>query len=302
MKFEKHDDLFSFNRTMMEDDYNDGQQLVIKDKRKAGNHEFNTAVKVGEQKDASYKLAVEEKIKSTFTELGGIKLETKFKNNGTVSWESQWNTLKQFGGLENVGLWNSGEVANGGALKPMDMGIEFTNAELLMKTTLSTEKDPKLLFNASYRVCSTATVAAVLKGNLLDISNNNTFGIGYASAFKDTGLQWGASFKASMLARSMKNYQYDFYFNHESGDNTVGAHINYDHDKKVWGSKLGMKLKQADHTWKARVHNTGLMRLALQWQLHQAAKATLNTSVNLKDVPAGSISSLPLNLTLEMKY
>jgi len=95
---------------------------------------------------------------------------------------------------------------------------------------------------------------------------------------------------------------FDFYFNHEAGKNTVGAHVNYNQDSKKFSTALGLEMKHDDHTWRFRFHDCGLMRAALQWQLHKAAKATLNTSVNMRDVPAGSVQKIPLNLTLELKY
>ena len=35
-KFEDFKDMFSFNREMFEDDYNDGQKYMVKHKKKAG--------------------------------------------------------------------------------------------------------------------------------------------------------------------------------------------------------------------------------------------------------------------------
>jgi hypothetical protein len=70
-KFEDFNDLFNFNREVMEDDFNDGQLYVVKHKKKVGTTEFATTVKVADAKDASSKLAVEEKIKAKFKEMGG---------------------------------------------------------------------------------------------------------------------------------------------------------------------------------------------------------------------------------------
>lgn len=201
-----------------------------------------------------------------------------------------------------MSLFLGGAGTRYGAFKPFNVGFEVDSNDVKSKTTISTEKDTNLNFALAYRVCSTATVSAILEGKALDIHQNNKFAVAYASGFKETGVQWGASFGSSLLNRAMKSYKYDFYFNHETANNTVGAHINYDHDKKEWASKLGLKIKQADHTWKARLHNTGLMRLALQWQLHQTTKATLNSSINLKEIAAGSLTNIPVNLTLELKY
>lgn len=95
---------------------------------------------------------------------------------------------------------------------------------------------------------------------------------------------------------------FNYYFNYVAGANTVGAHLGYDHTSKQWTTRFGVINRQADHTWKFRFHNDGLLRAALQWQLHPAAKATLNTQVNLKDIPAGSVQSLPLRFAFDLKY
>ena len=93
-KFEDFGDLFNFNRELMEDDYNDGQKYMVKWKKKAGTTEFATTVKVGDAKDGSHKLAVEEKVKAKFTEAGGVQIECKFKNSGDYTYEVESDCLK----------------------------------------------------------------------------------------------------------------------------------------------------------------------------------------------------------------
>ena len=93
-KFESFDDMFSFNRCMMEDDWNDGQMLVVKDKRKVLDQDYATTLKVGEAKDGKQKVALEQKIKFKGPELGGYEKEAKFKSNGTISYEAKSLVLK----------------------------------------------------------------------------------------------------------------------------------------------------------------------------------------------------------------
>jgi hypothetical protein len=79
----------------MEDDYNDGQFLQIKDKRNAGeHHEFNTTVKVGEAKEGKHALVLEEKLKMHYKEFGGGCLEVKMKNNGTLTFEDKCDYIQ----------------------------------------------------------------------------------------------------------------------------------------------------------------------------------------------------------------
>jgi hypothetical protein len=87
--------LFDWNRELMDDDYNDGQQFVVKHKKKAGNCEFGSTVKIGEQKDGKNKLAVEEKIKVKLKDfMGGVQSECKLKNNGDLVYECESDCLK----------------------------------------------------------------------------------------------------------------------------------------------------------------------------------------------------------------
>lgn len=78
--------------------------------------------------------------------------------------------------------------------------------------------------------------------------------------------------------------------------------MDYDYAKKAFSTKLGLKMKEDDHTWKVRVHDDGLARAALQWQLHKAVKATVTSQMNLKDVPSGKVGSLPFGFAFEVKY
>ena len=302
MDFEKYQDLFSFNRCLLEDDYIDGTHFQLKDKRKAGSNEFVSTFKLAEAKDGKHKLAFEEKVKVHFKEFGGGSVEAKFKNNGSISIEKNANFIQQFNGLQNTHIFSYGEI-NNGALSPFDVGVEHKDDKFRFRATASTSlASPQLKFFGTWRACANSTFGAEFNGPSTDLLNNSTVGLAYVSYFKDSGLQWGAQMNASVLKRAIENQRYTFHFNHKAGSNTVGAKVEYDHSAKKWASQLGLQLKQEDHTWKLRFHDTGLARLALQWQLHKVCQATLNTSLNLRDIPAGSIGSLPLNLALEVKY
>jgi len=78
--------------------------------------------------------------------------------------------------------------------------------------------------------------------------------------------------------------------------------MKYDVLKKAFNCKVGLKLDEGDHTWKFRLHDSGLARAALQWQLHKACKVTVDTSVDVKSALNGSITGLPVGLTFDVKY
>lgn len=87
--------MFEWNRGLMEDDWNDGQQYVVKMKNKSSSgQEFGTTVKVGEAKSGSHKLAVEEKFKWKMTEFGGWEGEAKVKSSGDLDYKHEWNFPK----------------------------------------------------------------------------------------------------------------------------------------------------------------------------------------------------------------
>jgi len=78
----------------MEDDWNDGQKLVLKAKHKGEGSEFSTSMKIGEEKDGKHKVAAEEKMKLKGSECGGWETEMKMKNNGSISYECESNYLQ----------------------------------------------------------------------------------------------------------------------------------------------------------------------------------------------------------------
>ena len=194
-----------------------------------------------------------------------------------------------------------GNVENGAMTKP-DVGFEFDNSHIKSKHWISTDGEFNVETEFAYKVCNHMTVATKKKFNLLDPVKHVESAWGAAVALKDTGVFAGLLWNTNLDNWKLMNNFVTFHFHTKRGDNTVGAQIGYDHDSKKFTTHVGLQLKQADHTWKLRFHESGLMRAALQWQLHNVAKATLNTSLNLADVPKGSVTSLPLNLTVEIKY
>jgi len=78
--------------------------------------------------------------------------------------------------------------------------------------------------------------------------------------------------------------------------------MKYDVASKKFDTKLGLHLHLDDHSWKVRVHDTGMMRAALMWKLHQACKVNVNTSVDLKEAFNGKVNKLPFGLTFEVAY
>ena len=136
----------------------------------------------------------------------------------------------------------------------------------------------------------------------LDPMNNVLWKVAMKGHFEKQ-LQWGMLWNGkNETLTDLAIHDAAFYFNHESGNKTVGAEMKYDQTKKQFSTQVALNLKQDDHTWKFRLLDSGMARVALQWQLHKVCKTTLNTKVDLKQALNGSITSLPIGATFEMKY
>ena len=99
----------------------------------------------------------------------------------------------------------------------------------------------------------------------------------------DKNLHWGLGLGGNTptLAKTTLDTA-TLYFNKDSGSRAVGAEMNYSVAKKAFDCKVGLQFKHNDHTWKFRLHDSGLARAALQWQLHKVCKATVDTQVDVK--------------------
>jgi len=128
------------------------------------------------------------------------------------------------------------------------------------------------------------------------------WGVGLTGHFDKT-LNWGLGLKGNTptLENTVLN-DATLYFHKDSGAKTVAAEMAYNMPKKAFNCKVGLVVKQSDHTWKFRLHDSGLARAALQWQLHKVCKATVDTTVDVKQALGGSITSLPLGFTFDVKY
>jgi hypothetical protein len=209
--------------------------------------------------------------------------------------------MQEIDGFKEAQLLLKGSFKNGG-METNHAGFEYDNDKIKSKSWISLEKEPKFDVECAWRMCNGATLAAHKEGSLTDLMGPVQSGVAFAGSFKDTGVQYGMNWASRVTKFKFDNNVYDFYFNHKAGNNTVGATINYNQDAKKFSTVLGLQMKHDDHTWKFRFHESGMMRAALQWQLHKTVKSTLNTSVNMRDIPSGSIGKIPLNLTLEVKY
>ena len=104
MSIPAYRDLFSWNRELFEDDWNDGKLYTIKLKNKGKGmvsdslltlvQDFGTTAKIGAEKDGKHAADFEQKVKVTVDDASGMECELKAKNNGTFSWTWESDALK----------------------------------------------------------------------------------------------------------------------------------------------------------------------------------------------------------------
>lgn len=181
------------------------------------------------------------------------------------------------------------------------VGFEFDNSDIKSKTYMTASATPKFSSEAAWRACSHMTIAEKTEFDVQKAKDTFKSEVGIAGHFENS-LQYGALVKMANVSGSIQPTHSSLYFHHSAGGNTAGCQMDYDYAKKAFGTKLGLKFKEDDHTLKFRVHDTGLAKAALQWQLHKAVKATVTSQMNLKDVPTGKMGTVPFGFAFEVKY
>jgi hypothetical protein len=163
---------------------------------------------------------------------------------------------------------------------PPQLGFEFDNKDIKSKTYLTASSTPAFSSELAWRCCSHITLAEKTDFEVQKAADTLKTELGIAGHF-EKALQYGALVKLGQLSGKIQPTHTTLYFNHSADGKTAGAQMEYDYVKKAFATKLGLQFKEDDHTWKFRFHDTGLARVALQWQLHKAVKATATTEFNL---------------------
>ena len=179
------------------------------------------------------------------------------------------------------------------------IGVTWTNDQFKTKQMISGTKVPVFESENSWAPCSHFQLGEKM---VCDRSKKDyKFELALAGHFDKT-MQYGSLVKFQHKDNKFGGYHCTLYFNQQSGPNTAGATVAYDFASKKYASQLGLKFDKGDHVWKFRFDDQGGANAMLQWQLHQAVKATLTSKMNLKDVPAGKVNNIPLGLNFEVKY
>ena len=186
---------------------------------------------------------------------------------------------------------------------PVSFGLSYMADSVKFDTLVDASKGNAMVVNWTWQAAPWLIMGCNKKWkSVLDPMNNVKWSAGFTGHFEKS-LQWGLGLngKSDTLEKTAIT-DTTLYFNHVSGDNTVGAEMKYDVAKKGFDSKLGLNMKWSDHTWRFRLHDSGLARAALQWQLHKVCKTTIDTSVDVKQALNGSVTSVPVGLSFDLKY
>ena len=299
MKLESWQDLFKFNKELMDDDYNPKQAYVIKAKLKSadGKQEWSDTLKKGEAADnGDAKIANELKIKNNLSELDST---VGFKNDGSFTSELTYDVSKQANvnglKLRNDCTGKFYDVDNA----PLDLkfGIELknrtTNLRLLLGLNRIVENQLTYALNRNLTVgLETGADLTNFKrlvynfGVVYEPANNCLVGLKHESLDKD----------------NINPGKFLFYFYHRiSAINTLGSQLVYDYPKKNITGIIGAthKFSDADQL-KAKLTNEGALSLVYKYRCCKLLQTSLTTSVNLKDVVSGKGPAQQYGVALDL--
>lgn len=264
-KFCEYRDLFKWNKQLMEDDWNDGQAYTVKHTLKGEDTEFVTTAKVGEAKSDAHKVSLEHKMtmKTKGADITGpFDSEVKLKNNGEMACDMKFDFLKSYEGLENVRLLAKGTYNSNAT--PGSFGFSFLNDTVKYDQLMETTGNNGMKINCTYQAAPWLILGCTKSWkSFMDPMNNVAWSAGATGHF-EKNLQWGVLLDGHSETISDTAVKAStLYFNHNSNNRTVGAEMKYDVTKKAFACKLGLKLDEADHSWKFRLHDSGLARAAL---------------------------------------
>jgi len=155
-----------------------------------------------------------------------------------------------------------------GAMKVPKIGVEYDNSWMKSKTDVTADSaKPQLTMEASFRSCEDCdtcyTAGHKTSIALKDPMKNMKTSMALVGHFNKC-CQWGGLMNAKTSDKgAFAVTDASVYYNHQTNGKMMGAVVGYDFATKKFASKLGLKLPQEDHTWKFRLHDSGLTKVAL---------------------------------------
>jgi len=169
--------------------------------------------------------------------------------------------------IDGCQAYVNGSLSNG-VMKTPKIGVEYDNSWVKSKTDITADSaKPQLTMEASFRTCedcdSCYTAGHKTSVALKDPLKNMKTSMALVGHFNEC-CQWGALLNAKTSDKgAFAVTDTLFAFNCHNAGKVMGAQVNYDFATKKFASKMGLKLPQEDHTWKFRLHDSGLTKFAL---------------------------------------
>ena len=93
-----------------------------------------------------------------------------------------------------------------------------------------------------------------------------------------------------------------WWFKTSTDNGAIGTKLEYNPADGTTTTEASLQYKMDGYKWLFRFGNAGLLRAAVQSQIHKNCKATLNTNVDVKKFLEGKVDKAPLGLSVELKY
>eukprot|EP00347_Sterkiella_histriomuscorum_P019948 403339679 len=300
-RLENFGDLFKYSKELLDDDFNAGQQLVMKTKSRSedGTSELSSTLKHSTPDNSGEsKVAFEAKLKST---VKGDSHELGVKQDGNCTWEMKGNQLQTYQkGLQYI-VNTTTQAIPSGSVPVIKAGLEFNNSQA----------KAKLLFNLR---------SLALEHNLTYLARSNLI-VGYNLLLDsrtqnlekyDFGLSWETAPACYLGLKHESNSKNQLqvgnvflYFHHIATlTQTVGTEFALDYQKKLLTARFGYSHKfNDDSSAKFRVNHHGFLDATFKHRVSSSLTLGVVSGFNLKAAVAEQKSkNLPFGLQFDFKF
>jgi hypothetical protein len=302
LKLESWADLFKYNKELLDDDFNHGQQLVVKVKQTSddGVSEANDTFKQSTpSEDGTSAVSFEAKLKTTHA---CMAQEYVIKQDGSANFDIKCSRLEKLTNIKGLRTWLSGAAYAVPTSKAPEfkVGIDFSNNKAKARWNINTRT---LLAEASATYLARDNLVVGLN-LLLDPKTQNLqkydFGVSWAPADKAfVGLK-----HESLNKDALEFGKFFLFFQHAATlSQTVGTEFILDWQKRVLDARLGLWHKFNDDTSsKVKVNHHGFLDALIKHRVNGNVTVIATTGFNLRAVVAEQkAKSLPLGLALDLK-
>lgn len=230
-----------------------------------------------------------------------IKQEVKVGVAGTVDWEVSSDYLENIDStFKNHLILAKGSHGKGD--KPLELGYKVDTDTLKVCSWFTMQKENvKQTLVVNYQLDPAWQAGFKLSRPLAEFKNTEVEG-GFAHYVPNTPHIWAMNAKAAMKDDEWKCKSAAWYFKTSTANGALGTKVEWDNEKSKGSAEAGLQLNMDGYKWMFRAASDGLLRMAVQTQLHKQCKATLNTNMKVSEFLDGKVTKLPVGLSCEFKY